>query len=166
MVRNSSRPIARVFRAAAAPGCRDELLRRFHSSSAALVNSKAGCLGYRILEPVPLPARRYRFPHAPVSRCERYARNAVLASTSPDRGAVSAHGALPGVGRSCGLAWKVASPGHPRPTASAYWFRWMPGSNPGMTNLGHLGGLPPTRGSAAHLPSEVFAVWQRGGFCR
>lgn len=49
---NSSRPIARVFRATAAPGCRDELLRRFHSSSAALVNSKAGCLGYRILEPV------------------------------------------------------------------------------------------------------------------
>ena len=51
-VRNSSRPIARVFRATAAPGCRDELLRRFHSSSAALVNSKVGCLGYRILEPV------------------------------------------------------------------------------------------------------------------
>jgi quinol monooxygenase YgiN len=51
-VRNSSRPIARVFRAIAAPGCRDELLRRFHSSSAALVNSKAGCLKYRILEPV------------------------------------------------------------------------------------------------------------------
>jgi quinol monooxygenase YgiN len=51
-LRNSSRPIARVFRATAAPGCRDELLRRFHSSSAALVNSKAGCLGYRILEPV------------------------------------------------------------------------------------------------------------------
>ena len=49
---NSSRPIARVFRATAAPGCRDELLQRFHSSSAALVNSKAGCLGYRILEPV------------------------------------------------------------------------------------------------------------------
>lgn len=51
-VRNSSRPIARVFRATAAPGCRDELLQRFHSSSAALVNSKAGCLKYRILEPV------------------------------------------------------------------------------------------------------------------
>jgi quinol monooxygenase YgiN len=51
-VRNSFRPIARVFRATAAPGCRDELLRRFHSSSAALVNSKMGCLGYRILEPV------------------------------------------------------------------------------------------------------------------
>jgi len=50
--RNSSRPIARVFRATAAPGCRDELLQRFHSSSAALVNSKAGCLKYRILEPV------------------------------------------------------------------------------------------------------------------
>jgi quinol monooxygenase YgiN len=49
---NSSRPIARVFRATAAPGCRDELLRRFHSSSADLVNSKAGCLGYRILDPV------------------------------------------------------------------------------------------------------------------
>jgi quinol monooxygenase YgiN len=51
-VRNSSRPIARVFRATAAPGCRDELLQRFHSSSAALVNSKVGCLKYRILEPV------------------------------------------------------------------------------------------------------------------
>jgi quinol monooxygenase YgiN len=50
-VRNSSRPIARVFRATAAPGCRDELLKRFHSSSAALVNSKVGCLKYRILEP-------------------------------------------------------------------------------------------------------------------
>jgi quinol monooxygenase YgiN len=49
---DSSRPIARVFRATAAPGCRDELLRRFRSSSAALVNSKAGRLGYRILEPV------------------------------------------------------------------------------------------------------------------
>jgi quinol monooxygenase YgiN len=49
---NSSRPIARVFRATAAPGCRDELLGRFQSSSAALVNSKAGCLRYRILEPV------------------------------------------------------------------------------------------------------------------
>jgi quinol monooxygenase YgiN len=49
--RNGSRPIARVFRATAAPGCRDELLRRFRSSSAALVNSKSGCLGYRILEP-------------------------------------------------------------------------------------------------------------------
>ena len=47
-----SGPIARVFRATAAPGCRDELLRRFHSSSAALVASKAGCLGYRILESV------------------------------------------------------------------------------------------------------------------
>jgi len=51
-VRNSSRPIARVFRATAAPGCRDELLQKFRSSSAALVNSKAGCLKYRILEPV------------------------------------------------------------------------------------------------------------------
>jgi quinol monooxygenase YgiN len=51
-VRNGSRPIARIFRAIAAPGCRDELLQRFHSSSAALVDSKAGCLGYRILEPV------------------------------------------------------------------------------------------------------------------
>jgi quinol monooxygenase YgiN len=50
-IRNSSRPIARVFRATAAPGCRDELLKRFHSSSAALVNSKVGCLKYRILEP-------------------------------------------------------------------------------------------------------------------
>src|SRR5215469_13747158 len=50
-VRNISRPIARVFRATAAPGCRDELLQRFHSSSAALVNSKVGCLKYRILEP-------------------------------------------------------------------------------------------------------------------
>ena len=39
-VRNGSRPIARVFRATAAPGCRDELLQRFRSSSAALVNSK------------------------------------------------------------------------------------------------------------------------------
>ena len=51
-VRSRSRPIARVFRATAAPGCRDELLQRFHSSSAALVSSKAGCLKYRILEPV------------------------------------------------------------------------------------------------------------------
>jgi quinol monooxygenase YgiN len=51
-IRNSSRPIARVFRATAAPGCRDEPLQRFHSSSAALVNSKVGCLKYRILEPV------------------------------------------------------------------------------------------------------------------
>jgi quinol monooxygenase YgiN len=52
-VRNgSSRPIARVFRATAAPGCRDELLRKFHSSSATLVNSKAGCLKYRILEAI------------------------------------------------------------------------------------------------------------------
>ena len=51
-VRNSSRPIARVFRATAAPGCRDELLQKFHSSSAALVNSKVGCLKYRILEPI------------------------------------------------------------------------------------------------------------------
>jgi quinol monooxygenase YgiN len=50
--RNCSRPIARVFRAAAAPGCRDELLQKFHSSSAALVNSKAGCPKYRILESV------------------------------------------------------------------------------------------------------------------
>ena len=58
MVRNSSRPIARVFRATAAPGCRDELLRRFHSSSAALVNSKVGCLGYRILEPADASAPR------------------------------------------------------------------------------------------------------------
>jgi hypothetical protein len=49
---NGSRPIARVFRATAAPGCRDQLLQRFHSSSATLVNSKVGCLGYRILEPV------------------------------------------------------------------------------------------------------------------
>jgi len=49
---NSSRPIARVFRATAAPGRRDELLKRFHASSAALVNSKVGCLKYRILEPV------------------------------------------------------------------------------------------------------------------
>jgi quinol monooxygenase YgiN len=51
-VRESSRPIARVFRATAAPGCRDELLQRFHSSSEALVNIKTGCLKYRILEPV------------------------------------------------------------------------------------------------------------------
>jgi quinol monooxygenase YgiN len=49
---NSNRPIARVFRATAAPGCRDELLQRFHSSSAALVSSKVGCRRYRILEPV------------------------------------------------------------------------------------------------------------------
>jgi quinol monooxygenase YgiN len=51
-VRDSSRLIARLFRATAAPGCRDELLKRFRSSSAALVNSKTGCLKYRILEPV------------------------------------------------------------------------------------------------------------------
>src|SRR5215469_5496190 len=49
---DSARRIARVFRATAAPGCRDELLRRFRSSSAALVDGKAGCLGYRILEPI------------------------------------------------------------------------------------------------------------------
>ena len=47
-IRNSSRSIART----AAPGCRDELLQRFHSSSAALANGKVGCLKYRILEPV------------------------------------------------------------------------------------------------------------------
>jgi quinol monooxygenase YgiN len=51
-VRDRSRPIARVFRAKAAPGCRNDLLERFLSTSATLVNSKAGCLGYRILEPV------------------------------------------------------------------------------------------------------------------
>jgi len=51
-VRNNTRTIARVFRATAAPGCRDELLEKFHSSSAALVNSKTGCLKYRILEPI------------------------------------------------------------------------------------------------------------------
>jgi len=51
-VPSGSRPIARVFRATAAPGCRAELLRRFHSASAALVNSKFGCLKYRILEPI------------------------------------------------------------------------------------------------------------------
>jgi hypothetical protein len=43
-VRNISRPIARVFRATAAPGCRNELLEKFHSSSATLVNSKVGAL--------------------------------------------------------------------------------------------------------------------------
>jgi quinol monooxygenase YgiN len=52
IVRNSFRPIARVFRATAAPGCRNDLLEKFHSSSAALVNSKVGCLLYRVLEPV------------------------------------------------------------------------------------------------------------------
>ena len=46
------RNLARVFRATAAPGCRNELLEKFHSSSATLVNSKVGCLKYRILEPV------------------------------------------------------------------------------------------------------------------
>jgi quinol monooxygenase YgiN len=51
-VLDSAQPIARVFRATAAPGCRDELLRRFQSSSAAVVNGKVGYLGYRILEPV------------------------------------------------------------------------------------------------------------------
>jgi quinol monooxygenase YgiN len=60
-VRNSSRPIARVFRATAAPGCRDELLQRFHSSSAALVNSKMGCLKYRILEPLEASASEVVF---------------------------------------------------------------------------------------------------------
>jgi quinol monooxygenase YgiN len=64
MVRNSSRPIARVFRATAAPGCRDELLRKFHSSSAALVNSKMGCLKYRILEPVDASAPELVFESA------------------------------------------------------------------------------------------------------
>jgi quinol monooxygenase YgiN len=57
----SSRPIARVFRAKAAPGCRDELLQKFHSSSAALVNGKAGCLGYRILEPIDASAAEVVF---------------------------------------------------------------------------------------------------------
>jgi quinol monooxygenase YgiN len=51
-VGTGSRPIAPVFRATPAPGCRDELLQRFHSSSAALVNGKTGCLKYRILEPL------------------------------------------------------------------------------------------------------------------
>ena len=51
-IRNSSRSIART----AAPGSRDELLQRFHSSSAALANGKVGCLKYRILEPVDAPA--------------------------------------------------------------------------------------------------------------
>jgi quinol monooxygenase YgiN len=60
-VRNSSRPIARVFRATAAPGCRNELLEKFHSSSATLVNSKAGCLKYRILEPVDASASEVVF---------------------------------------------------------------------------------------------------------
>jgi quinol monooxygenase YgiN len=60
-VLNGSRPIARVFRATAAPGCRDELLRRFRSSSAALVNSKAGCIGYRILEPIDASAAEVVF---------------------------------------------------------------------------------------------------------
>src|SRR5215469_13129030 len=59
--RNTSRPIARVFRATAAPGCRDELLQRFHSSSAALVNGKVGCLKYRILEPVDASATEVVF---------------------------------------------------------------------------------------------------------
>ena len=58
---NSSRPIARVFRAIAAPGCRDQLLRRFQSSSAVLVNSKAGCLRHRILEPVDATASELVF---------------------------------------------------------------------------------------------------------
>jgi quinol monooxygenase YgiN len=60
-VLSGSSPIARVFRATAAAGCRDELLRRFQSSSAALVNSKAGCLGYRILEPVDASAAEVVF---------------------------------------------------------------------------------------------------------
>jgi quinol monooxygenase YgiN len=60
-VRNSSRPIARVFRATAAPGCRNELLEKFHSSSATLVNSKVGCLKYRILEPVDASASEVVF---------------------------------------------------------------------------------------------------------
>jgi hypothetical protein len=61
MTVDGSRPIARVFRATAAPGCRDELLRRFHSSSAALVIGKVGCLGYRILEPVDAAAPEVAF---------------------------------------------------------------------------------------------------------
>jgi quinol monooxygenase YgiN len=60
-VRNSSRPIARVFRATAASGCRNELLEKFHSSSATLVNSKVGCLKYRILEPVDASASEVVF---------------------------------------------------------------------------------------------------------
>src|SRR5262245_37730944 len=51
-VRNSFRPVARVVRDSAAPGCGDELRQRVHASSAALVNSKVGCLKYRSLEPV------------------------------------------------------------------------------------------------------------------
>ena len=58
---NGFRPIARIFRATAAPGCRDELLQRFHSSSAALVSSKMGCLKYRILEPVDASAHEVVF---------------------------------------------------------------------------------------------------------
>jgi quinol monooxygenase YgiN len=60
-VRNGSGPTARVFRATAAPGCRDELLQRFHSSSAALVNSKMGCLEYRILQPIDASAPKVVF---------------------------------------------------------------------------------------------------------
>ena len=60
-LRDDARPIARVFRATAAPGCRKELLQKFHSSSAALVSSKAGCLGYRVLEPLETSAREVVF---------------------------------------------------------------------------------------------------------
>ena len=60
-VRNNSRLVARVFRATAAPGCRDELLQRFQSSSAALVSSKVGCVKYRILEPVDASASEVVF---------------------------------------------------------------------------------------------------------
>src|SRR5262249_38305194 len=51
-VQNSSPPIARLFRATAAPRSRDAVLKRSHSSSAALHNNRGGCLKYRILEPV------------------------------------------------------------------------------------------------------------------
>jgi len=60
-VNNGSRPIARIFRAIAAPGCRDELLEKFHTSSAALVSNKAGCIKYRILEPLDAAAHEVVF---------------------------------------------------------------------------------------------------------
>ena len=60
-VRYNSRPIARVFRATAAPGCRKKLLEKFHSTSAALVNGKVGCLKYRILEPLDASASEVVF---------------------------------------------------------------------------------------------------------
>src|SRR5262249_57112886 len=50
--RSRSGRISRAFRPPAASGCRDELRRKFRSSSADRAASKKGCLNQRVLEPV------------------------------------------------------------------------------------------------------------------